>query len=305
MNLLAELLDTRRPLTIDEIRQRVGGYEEYDKSESFRRVFERDKDELRELGIQIEILPLSHGDAGQTGYRILAHDYVLPDPGLTPDELLALQLAVETVRVSENESTSALRQLGGIEDPSARVTTVAELPVPVGLDACYAAVTSAAEVTFTYRGEPRRVQAHGLRFARGRWYLGGFDVNRDATRVFRLDRIEDAVEVGPPGAFEPPVEATRFDLEPWRIGPSDAERIVAQVRVDAEQVDRAQLAIGDEAMELHDDGSATLSIEVVNVGAFRSFVLEFGDHAELVSPPELRADLIAWLEQVVGAGASR
>lgn len=301
MNLLAELLDTRHPLTIDEIRNKVGGYEDYDKPESFRRVFERDKDELRELGIDIQILPLPFAEAGQTGYRILAHDYVLPDPGLTSDELLALQLAQETVRVSEDESTSAMRQLGGLEAPSATVATVAELPTPAGLDDCYRAVTTAAELSFDYRGERRRVQAHGLRFARGHWYLGGHDLLRQATRVFRLDRIDGVITVGPPGAFEPPDEATRFDLEPWRIGPSDAERIIASVRVDAEQVDRAQLAIGDEPLELHPDGSATLSIEVVNIAAFRSFVLEFGDHAELVSPPELRADLIAWLEEVAAS----
>lgn len=301
LNLFAELMETRRPLPIEDIRRRVGGYEDYDNFQSFRRAFERDKDELRSLGIDVAVLPIDFGDPGQQGYRIKAHDYVLADPGLSPEELGALQLALSLVEVSDEEAAGGLSKLGGIENPELSLNSLAELPLTAGLDAVYQAVRTSAELAFTYRGEPRRVQAHALRFESGHWYLAGFDLGREAGRVFRVDRIEGVPEVGPPHAFEPPSEPSRFELEPWRLGAADVELVVATVLIEAEHVDRARLAVGDSAIEVRDDGSALVTVEVANIPAFRSFVLDFGVHAELVSPPELREDLVGWLEAVVAS----
>ncbi|OWY59501.1 hypothetical protein B7486_74235, partial [cyanobacterium TDX16] len=134
-----------------------------------------------------------------------------------------------------------------------------------------------------------------LDFQRGHWYLTAFDHTRDDERLFRVDRIEGGVEVGEPGTFEPPAtEVPGLSLSPWEVG--EGEPLVALVAVDADQAPWAVHQVGDAAVvEHHDDGAVVLRVEVVNRDAFRSFVLELLDHAEVLEPSELRDDLVAWV----------
>src|SRR3954468_5057054 len=99
LNLVVCLLATRRYLTAEQIRQAVPGYP--DGSEAFKRMFERDKEELRELGIPLETG--SEGDE-ETGYRIQRQAYELPEIQLTPDEAAVLGLAA---RVWQRASRAA------------------------------------------------------------------------------------------------------------------------------------------------------------------------------------------------------
>lgn len=120
VNLVAALLDARRPLTREELRVRVGGYAEED--DSFRRNFERDKELLRRMGMPVTLEPLD-GDhpEGATGYRIPRDRYQLPDPGLADDELAALHLAASAVDVEgawgRNAATGALWKLAAAGAP--------------------------------------------------------------------------------------------------------------------------------------------------------------------------------------------
>lgn len=113
VNLLVALLDTKRPLTREELRQRVGGYS--DDKDNFHRNFERDKDVLRQMGIPLVTEQVESGlDEPATGYRVPRHLYELPDPGLEDDELLALNLAVSAVALegsAQGAATTALWKL--------------------------------------------------------------------------------------------------------------------------------------------------------------------------------------------------
>src|SRR5687767_2706304 len=91
LNLMATLLETRRPLTRTELRDRVTGYPS--DGVAFRRAFERDKDELRKMGIAVVMEPIVGRDPPEDGYRIRRDEHYLRDPGLTGDELAALQFA--------------------------------------------------------------------------------------------------------------------------------------------------------------------------------------------------------------------
>src|SRR2546423_7644059 len=128
-NLIAVLLDTRRPLTLEEIVDRVPGYPE--ERESYRRQFERDKATLREIGVPIS-LEAVHAFEQESGYRIHREDYELPALDLTDDERVALHLAVTAVRLGgggeavRGAGRDALLQLGGIEGAAA--PTLAALP---------------------------------------------------------------------------------------------------------------------------------------------------------------------------------
>src|SRR6516164_3126238 len=112
LNLLALLLDTRRPLTREEIVHDVSGYPE--QISAYRRAFERDKETLRGMGVPITTEAV--GDGSEVGYRVKPEDYYLPDLGLTVEETAALRVAVSAVSLGSSSGEGALMKLGGIGD---------------------------------------------------------------------------------------------------------------------------------------------------------------------------------------------
>ena len=296
LNLTAALLTTRRPLAASEIAVRVPGYPS-DKV-AFRRAFARDKEVLRDMGIPLEVTPVPGADPPVDGYRIAPEQYALRDPGLEPDEVAALHLATVAVRVEGLAGTEALWKLGGA--PGERnAQPVAQLPATPELAPLFRAVAERAPAMFGYRGERRTLEPHRLTFARGRWYVEGHDRDREELRQFRLDRIEGEIEVGRPASFERP-EATRSThAHAWEIG-SDEEALTATVRVDADQAPWVRRDLGEEAvLTTYADGALDVSVEVRNRDAFRSWLIGFLDHAEVLSPVELRDDLVGWLRDQV------
>ena len=117
VNLTATLLDTRRPLTLDELSERVEPRYPEEKA-SRRRQFERDKETLRELGIPIRVESVD-GFGAEQGYRIHPDDYYLPELGLTEAELAALHVAVTAVRLGGDAGREGLAKLGGLEGEGA------------------------------------------------------------------------------------------------------------------------------------------------------------------------------------------
>jgi proteasome accessory factor B len=296
-NLVATLLDTRRPLPIEELVELVPGYPP-DKA-SYRRQFERDKDTLRGIGIPVETGPID-ALGPEVGYRIRPDDYYLPQLDLTPEEQAALHVAVTAVRLEGGAGPEALWKLGGLEGEAA--TAVAALPTVPELPTLFDAYRERSPVTFSYRGATRSLDPWGIVFRRGHWYVVGHDHDRDDERAFRIDRIDGAVEVGPAGTVEPPADVDPRELlrdDPWRFG--DDAPVVAHVLVDGPQAPGVVHQVGEHAVvERRPDGSVVLGLPVTNVGAFRSFVVGLLDGAEVVAPPELRADVTEWLERLAG-----
>jgi predicted DNA-binding transcriptional regulator YafY len=295
-NLVATLLDTRRPLTLEEIVELVPGYP--DEKVAYRRQFERDKETLRGIGIPVRLESVD--DLGpEQGYRILPDEYYLPALDLTPDEQAALHVAVTAVRLEGSPAPAeALWKLGGREGEAANA--LAALPTVPALPALFDAYRSRTTVTFEYRGEVRHVDPWGILFRRGHWYVVGHDRDRGDRRSFRVDRIEGDVEAGPPQTFEPPAHlepAAILHDEPWRYGDEDV--VSARVAVDAVQAASVVEQVGEDAVvERRDDGSIVVELSVTNTDAFRSFVLGLLDAAEVVAPRELRDEMRAWLDEL-------
>jgi proteasome accessory factor B len=324
MNLAAALLSAERPLTAAQIAERVVGYP--DDKVAFRKAFERDKSDLRELGVPISLEELPGTNPPETGYRIDRADYELADPGLAPDELAALRLALQAVRLGDGDDapdgTEALWKLGGVvEGDGAAVPggglTLASLPADPALVPLFTALLERRTATFTYTSsstagaggvpssQERTVEPWRLDNRRGRWYLTGRDHLRDGERNFRLDRIAGEVRLGEPGAFERPAEpVTAGPAQPWLYGEGDP--VFAELRVDADQARWARAQLGEAPAEVeHEDGSVTFTVAVTSWPAFRGFVLSFLDRAELVAPADLRADLVEWVRTVAaGAGGA-
>jgi predicted DNA-binding transcriptional regulator YafY len=157
-------------------------------------------------------------------------------------------------------------------------------------------------VTFEYRGEARSLDPYGVVHRFGHWYVVGRDRDKDALRSFRVDRLDGPARAGPEREVEPPSDfdlAAALRADPLTYG--DDEPVRARVRVDAWRAAWVVDTLGEPAVvERGDDGSVVVELAVVNRDAFRSFVLGLLEHAEVLEPPELRADVVDWLRAAAG-----
>ena len=306
INLIAALLDGRRPLTATEIRERIAGYPT-DNVEAFRRAFERDKAELREMGIPIELVK-DEDDAD--AYVIPPNKYYMPDLDLQPDELAALKLAADAVLGAGDQAESGLRQLSvdaagdGVSSPQVvwGADLAAEQPL---LGPLLAALLERCPLRFAYESgdgqrSDRHLEPYSLVHRRGHWYLVGRDVDKDAPRSFKVSRIAGKVTQGD-GTYEIPEDfdlESHIGLEPWELGAG--RHATAKVRFDPTLAwwphqNMSQL----EAHQL-DDGAVEIDMPVANLDALVSWALGFGDRVEIVEPPEARAALVQHLSPFLG-----
>ena len=308
-NLTALLLRAGTPLTLDQIATEMTG--QYPDDLANRRArFERDKRELRQAGLVIDtvILGGDRDQAGATAYRIDSTRYELPDLGLTEDETRALNLAAAAVHIDRAGASGALAKLGASDGELADTTRpLATLPSSPALPALFEAHSLRAPVTFRYRGArdvtERTVDPYALRAQRGTWYLLGRDHGRDEVRTFRVDRFEPGpIDVGAADAFTVPE-----DFNPEAVLPEDLRRlgteaIETDVWIDAARAPLLVREAGPGAVvEERADGSVVLRVPATNELAFRGWLLELGEHAEVLGPPDVRDRVVAWLE-IVAAG---
>lgn len=294
LNVLALLLGTARPLTRDEITHEVPGYP--DGNEAARRAFERDKETLRAMGVPIRTDAVA--DSADVGYRVVPGEYYLPDLGLDDDETVALRIALNAVALTGQHGAGgtegALRKLGGLVYDT---PPIAALPLVPALGPLFDAHRRRAPVTFGYRGERRTVEPWALRARRGRWYLIGRDRHRDASRTFRADRVEGPVEMGAAGTVVVPADgdtAIAPTDSPWELG--EGERFTVRVAFDRPHEQGALDVLGDDAIATSGpDGRTVVEFNATNAAAVRTFVFGFLEHAELLEPRWLRAELVEWL----------
>ena len=291
LSLINALLGAPRAISAEDLRTRVPGYPPEDAS--FKRAFERDKEELREMGVPLLVEEIPGIDPPMLGYRIRLQDYELRDPGLEPDELEALNLAAAVTGFAGGVGQRALFKLGG----AAGEAPQAELPADPGLVAAFTGVAERRVLRFRYNGVERIVHPYRLEFLRGRWYLNGFDRVRSDDRWFRMGRVEGPLVVdGPPGAFERPVEAVPgLQLEPWQVGGGE-ERTEAEVWFDPVLAPTVARGLPPTSIVREDDSGLVVRLSVSNREGFRSWLLSFLDRAEVLGPPDLRAEIVAWLE---------
>ena len=298
-NLLALLLETRQPLTLDRIATELAG--QYPDEQVARRgAFERDKAVLRAEGIPLETVTTHDGG---TAYRVDRRRYELADLGLTADETRALQVAVAMVHLGQDWGEEALLKLGGTRGESSGPVTA--LPSSSVLPVLFEANTKRAPVTFDYRGASRTLDPYGLVTRNGFWYVVGRDHARGELRTFRVDRIEsEHPDVGEPGSFERPAG---FDPAEAVIADAKAAGDVAVdalVLVDAPLAAAVVLELGRAALRAERaDGSVVVAVPCANPWGFRSWLLELGEHAEVLEPAEARADVVAWLHAIAAASS--
>jgi proteasome accessory factor B len=311
LGLVVCLLSTRHYLTADQIRQAVPGYPEQD--ELFKRMFERDKEDLRDLGVPLET-GLNHPFDDDPGYRIRQQAYELPELRLEADEAAVLGLAARVWQRAElaGAAAGALLKLR-----AAGMEAVAERPAPQGIEPrlgtpepafgpLWEAVRDRRPVTFSYRAagrsEPQRraLEPWGVVNRHGRWYVAGWDRGRDDTRVFRLSRIAGAVKFcGPAGSVTVPDGADVRELvRDWDSVPAREHIAVLRVRSRG-GVGLRQHAVSVRPDETGPPGWDLVTTRFADVGSFADYTASFGPDAVVLDPPDLREAVIARLKGVL------
>jgi proteasome accessory factor B len=304
LGLVVCLLSTRRALTAAQIREAVPGYP--DSFEAFKRMFERDKEELRELGIPLETDLASPGDE-EAGYRIRRQAYELPEITLEPDEAAVLGLAARVWQRAElaGAAAGALLKLRAAGIDAEDTQTGIEPRVHTGEAAfgpLWEAVMARRPVAFAYRAagrsgvQQRRLEPWGVVNRHGRWYVAGHDVDRDAVRVFRLSRIEGAVSFsGPPGSVVVPAGTDVRELvRDWDSSPPAYRTATLRVRTGAGHGLRRQAL----AERPDGDGWDEIRASFHDIGWYADYLASFGADVIAVDPPDLREAVIRRLKGV-------
>lgn len=324
LNLLTLLLNTRRPVSLREIREleEFAAYQTSD-PKSGERAFERDKAALIELGVPLRWVPPEQEDDedGLGGYVVDRERYYLPELGLAPAELALLSIAGAAAAGIEGfpgraAVIRALAKLGFDVDDARGLPALAHAPLQEGVDSArvgehldllHGAIMRQQSVQLTYRGAGRdktrrKVDPYGLYYRGGAWYLVGHCHLRGAERTFHLARIVElaAVATGKsPPHFTVP---STFDLHahaerrPWELG--QGEPMTVRVRLAARLVPAVREIFGARAeLEQPAEGASAASGDVivrldVRQGAqLVAAVLPYGAGAEVLEPASLRAEV--------------
>jgi proteasome accessory factor B len=311
LNLVIALLHTRSYLTAERIREVVQGYDEAPTDEAFKRMFERDKEDLRDLGIPLETGTNSAFD-DEPGYRIAQRDYALPEITLDADEAAAVGLAAR-MWSSAAMSAAATRAIRKLEAAGVEVADLPEglQPRVESGDAAFPALAEAVHdgrlVRFRYRGAAagdateRTVEPWGVVWWHGRWYLVGHDRDRAATRVFRVSRIEDAPRAsGAKGSVSrPPAVDLSAVVAAYDVASPGG---VAIVRV------RAGRGLGlrrqaTSARPAADDGWDEVELPYRDAERLADEVLPYGADAVVVEPADAVRHVVDRLRTLAEVGA--
>lgn len=321
-NLFIALLTTRGYLTAERIRQIVIGYADSPSDEAFARTFERDKRELRELGIPVETGRSSIHDTSD-GYRIKRDAYALPDIALTPAESAAVAVAT-TLWESPERITATQNALLKLRAAGVDVDPVAEVAITTGagptglrgsegvLGALLSAIESGQAVRFEHRSSPvdpystRTVEPWGVVTAQGRWYLVGHDRDREATRIFRLSRIgSEVTEIGPRGAVGRPDGVDLRALVNQSIGAATGRGLGGEtVRVwvaDGRAVALRRIGRVTERRTIGRRDGDVLDIDDGAPDWLAREIAGYGADALVLDPLPLRRDVMARLAAQAGA----
>ena len=313
-NLHIMLLNAKKPVSARQIQQTIKGYDT-ENFESFKRMFERDKEALREIGIPIAIEVIDDTD-NEEGYIIPKDRYYLPQLDLSKEEIASLWLAAGLLQVMDQGPLFAgLMKLSGQQDAdqsqgSERLAADLGLGVP-NLPRLFEATNERRRILFKHQSgqetKLRKVRPYRLVNRHGFWYVAGLDEDSATTKTFRVDRIVGEVrfvDVGKSGPdYEIPAD---FDADaPLATPPfAQGERgFTARVRFASTTAWWAARANPWLRMEVADDGSAEVDVQVTDPESFVSWLLSFGADAEVLSPEELRHQARQVLEALCkGAG---
>ena len=301
VNLTIALLATRRYLTKSEIFRSIEGYEGNDESKE--RMFERDKDDLRSLGIEIEVGGFDPIFNDEAGYRIKPESYALDLGEISGADIALLSLAAnawngQALNAIAHSALLKLKSIGIDSDIDAipmlaprMVSSSSELVTVVE------AITTRSAITFTYIGQDlenqkRTLNPYALASRDGFWYFAGMDLDKGAIRTFRLDRVEGEIAVGKKNAsFEIPAG---FDLFSHLDEGISAKLATIDIRKGK------AFALRKKALSVVEKGEwDQITIQYGDDSTFIDSLLWHLDDVVVIEPSELRESVVKILSSMV------
>ncbi len=301
INLTIALLATKRYLTKQEIFRSVDGYE--GSEETKERMFERDKDDLRNLGVTIDVGSFDPVFEDEAGYRIRPESYALDLGDISGTEIALLSLAAEAWRGAAldgaaHSALTKLRSMGVESDLDALPAIAPRLTTTFnGFQIIVNAISKRERIAFTYvsatlETQLRTIEPYAIATRDARWYLAGRDIDKDDVRTFRLDRIDgEILIVKSNGHFEIPED---FDV--FASLRNEKKNNVATIDI---RKGKAQL-LRSAALSLVDKGEwDQITINYLDTTYIVDLVLWHGSDAVIIGPESLRNEIIESLETIV------
>ncbi|NLT57299.1 MAG: WYL domain-containing protein [Actinomycetales bacterium] len=313
LNLVICLLATRRWLTKEQIRAAVPQYSGCESLEAFDRMFERDKEDLRELGVPLVTGSDSAWFEDEIGYRIDADAYSLPEVDFSAEELAVLGLASRLWQQASLAGPAAralvkLRALGVEPDEDSMIGVEPRVrTAEPAFDPLYAATRDRAPVTFRYRkpsGEvtERHLEPWAVTGSGDRWYVVGHDRDRGASRAFRLSRVQGGVRrIGPPGSYTVPEDLDASTM----IGmpePGDDRPALVRVRPGRGGLLRRRGTVVRTADPAADAaGWDLIEVRVGNIWSLADEISGYGSDVVVVEPDDVRRAVVGRLTGALDA----
>ena len=308
LNLLITLLVSRTYVTKERLREVVEPYREAG-DEAFEKMFERDKEELRSLGIPIEVGYVDRAFEDEPGYRIERSAFELPDIDLDPQEAAVIGLAARVwqhagLAAATSDALVKLKAAGVSVDRTALDVVQPQLTAEEpAFEPFWDATRTHTPVRFDYRtstaskAATRHLQPWGVVSFRGRWYVVGHDTDRGDPRVFRLSRVlGDVVADGPPGSFHVP-PGTDLRAVTQSLAPASADRS-AEVLVRTGAAHGLRRHAGPASGDVPDGWDRLLATYASSEG-FADEVLGYGADVVVLSPEDVRASVVRRLREIV------
>jgi proteasome accessory factor B len=305
LNLLIMLLVQRHYIAKDRIRSILYPHSSPD---GFEKMFERDKEELRSLGVPIEVGQMDAYFEDEPGYRIRPDEFALPEIDLEPDEAAVVGLATKVWQHATlaKATTEAVRKLAAVGvDVDVAQLEIAQPRLSAdepSFDAFWQAVQERTPLAFDYirSGQQtpatRHLQPWGVARYSGRWYAVGYDTDRQAERVFRLSRVQGEVRRdGAPGSYEIPA-GTDVRTIARRLAPAPiTETVVVLARTGAALPLRRAADTVEENVPGPDDATGWDRLVLTRGADMGEEVLGYGPGVYVESPPSLREQVVARL----------
>jgi proteasome accessory factor B len=312
LNLLIMLLVQRHYVSKNRIREIL--YADAPSGDAFEKSFERDKEELRSLGVPIEVGQMDPYFDDEPGYRIRADEFALPEISLEPDEASVVALATrvwEHARLAEATADAVAKLTAAGLELDLRALEIAQPRLTAdepSFDVFWEATLARRPVTFDYRrpGYPEPLTRHlepwGVVRYSGRWYVVGKDTDRGEERVFRLSRVVGQARMtGPAGSFEVP-PGTDVRETARRLGPSTpTEEAVVLLRPGAGAVLRRTATSIEPDVPGPDEQTPWDRVHLS--GAQADELLAFGPDLYVEGPPALREQVVSRLRAAAGVSS--